>query len=84
MSPPFLCLSHALQPRVVYFGTPPPPPDPRHQTRTALLGFLHSKAFFGELSNLLGGVRPGSGIALPPLVMEAIFGLLTQVRGFVL
>ncbi|CAN0063654.1 unnamed protein product, partial [Ectocarpus fasciculatus] len=25
------------------------------QTRTALLGFLHSKAFFGELSKLLGG-----------------------------
>ncbi|CAM9462903.1 unnamed protein product, partial [Ectocarpus fasciculatus] len=48
------------------------------QTRTALLGFLHSKAFFGELSKLLGGVRPGSGIALPPLAMEAIFGLLTQ------
>ncbi|CAN0303287.1 unnamed protein product, partial [Ectocarpus sp. 4 AP-2014] len=48
------------------------------QTRTALLGFLHSKAFFGEPSKLLGGVRPGSGIAIPPLVMDAIFGLLTQ------
>lgn len=50
------------------------------QTRTALLGFLHGKAFFGELSKLLGGVRPGSGVVLPQLVVDSILGLLTQVR----
>ncbi|CAM9536402.1 unnamed protein product [Pylaiella littoralis] len=49
------------------------------QTRAALLGFLHGKSFFGEVSKLLGGVRPGSGAALPALVVEAIIGLLTQV-----
>ncbi|CAM9255832.1 unnamed protein product [Scytosiphon promiscuus] len=49
------------------------------QTRTALLGFLHGKGFFGEVAKLLGGVRPGSGAALPPLVVESIIGLLTQV-----
>ncbi|CAN0326371.1 unnamed protein product, partial [Hapterophycus canaliculatus] len=49
------------------------------QTRTALLGFLHGKAFFGEVSKLLGRVRPDSGAALPPLVVESIIGLLTQV-----
>lgn len=60
-----------------------PPPRRRRehaQTRTALLGFLHGKGFFGEVSKLLGGVRPGSGVALPALVVESIIGLLTQVR----
>eukprot|EP00903_Cladosiphon_okamuranus_P015217 g14064.t2 len=49
------------------------------QTRTALLGFLHGKTFFGELSKLLGGVRPGSGVVVPQLVVDSILGLLTQV-----
>lgn len=65
----------------------PPLPSTHHrcrrkhaQTRTALLGFLHGKGFFGEVSKLLGGVRPGSGVALPAVVVESIVGLLTQVR----
>lgn len=49
------------------------------QTRTALLGFLQGKAFFVDLAKSLGGVRPGSGVAVPGLVMESVIGLLTQV-----
>ena len=45
----------------------------------AYLGCLYSKAFFAELSKLLGGVRPGSGAAVPSLVMEAVVGFFTQV-----
>lgn len=51
------------------------------QTRTALLGFLHSKAFFADVSKLTSGVRPGSGVAVPGLVVESVVGLLTQVSG---
>lgn len=44
-----------------------------------MLNFLHTQAFFADVSKLLSGARPGSDAPLPGIVIASVLGFLTRV-----